>query len=236
MEFLDFIQKERSWNRNNPKPLIEENIQSNFYKSAIILIIFHNKFSSESNWFLGVEYNTNDESADNKLEDKKTNLNLEKIMKMNYNYICCIDSRKKPDIYIGGKINLPAKNYRFSDTNRKILEENQKIKKDLIIEENDLSSENLGYKVTDSIKKSKNYSQDVNEDNSKTIDFNKLEEVEKQNSFVDNNEELRKIGKSYDSDADAEGKSFLNILLLPKYIFISLIDFFFTFFKNLLTL
>ena len=47
----------------------------------------------------------------------KTN-KLEKLMNMNYNYISCINSKKKPDIYIGDKA-ISAKKYRFQDKKAK---------------------------------------------------------------------------------------------------------------------
>lgn len=159
---------------------------------------------------LGVVYNSNDENSEIIEEKDKQNINIEKINKMNYNYISCIDSRKKPDIYIGGKINLPAKNYRFADTikketNKKFLEENQKVNMDLVNVDNDKASEDISNKVTDSLKKSKNYLNEEYENLEKIIDLTKLEEIEKDKSVGENIEELRKIGKSYDSDADADG-------------------------------
>ena len=41
------------------------------------------------------------------------------LININYNYISCIDSKRKPDIYIEGNIALHAKNYRFSNINEK---------------------------------------------------------------------------------------------------------------------
>lgn len=159
-----------------------------------------------------MEFNSNDENSEIIGDKKKTNSNLEKIMKMNYNYISCIDSRRKPDIYIGGKINLPAKNYRFTDivkkeADKKISGENQKAKIDIDYVYKDKELDGLSHKVTDSIKKSKIYLNEETEEATKKVDLTKLEEIEEKKEFQENIEELRKKGKSYDSDADVDGIS-----------------------------
>ncbi len=138
---------------------------------------------------------------------------------MNYNYISCIDSRRKPDIYIGGKINLPAKNYRFADIIRKELkknftEENQKSK---LNEDNLFEDKKFDYpsnKITDSIKKSKNYSKEENEGANKIDDMTKFEEIE------ENIEELRKKGNLYESDSDIGVYSYLKTLIKNAYFYL----------------
>lgn len=130
---------------------------------------------------------------------------------MNYNYISCIDSRRKPDIYIGGKINLPAKNYRFTDITKKEANiKNEENNKNSINEINDSDKnkalDELSNKVTGSIKKSKAYLNEENEHSNKIIDLSKLEEIEdkytSENNIIG---ELREKGKSFDSDDDEDG-------------------------------
>lgn len=58
-------------------------------------------------------------NEDSEIENIKIKPNkLEKLMNMNYNYISCINSKKKPDIYIGDKA-ISAKKYRFQDKKAK---------------------------------------------------------------------------------------------------------------------
>lgn len=132
-------------------------------------------------------------------------------MKMNYNYISCIDSRRKPDIYIGGKINLPAKNYRFTDITKKEAniknEENNKNSiNEMYDSDKNKALDELSNNVTGSIKKYKAYLNEENEHSNKIIDLSKLEEIEdkytSENNIIG---ELRKKGKSFDSDADEDG-------------------------------
>lgn len=140
-------------------------------------------------------------------------------MKINYNYISCIDSKRKPDIYIGGKINLPAKNYRFSDITKK--EANLKNQEDTKIVKNEIDELNknktiidqLSKQATDSIKTSKIYLNEENEQSNKIIDITKLEELKDKENVEDDIEELKKKRKSYDSDADIDGKFYTNRFL-----------------------
>lgn len=134
-------------------------------------------------------------------------------MKINYNYISCIQSKKKPDIYIGGKINLPAKNYRFADINKKEsskkLEESDKneseMREDEIKKDENYRNKNyneLSNQITDNMKKSKIYTNEKKEDSNNKIDLIKLEELEESKSFDDDVDQLRKKGQKYDSDAE----------------------------------
>lgn len=124
---------------------------------------------------------------------------------MNYNYISCIDSRRKPDIYIGGKINLPAKNYRFTEMKKpenpkKDQQEKMQIDDNENIEtnKNTINDNNNNNKsANSSFKKSKNYLNDENQSNEK-ININVFETV----AQGDKIKEGAKDTKTFDSDVD----------------------------------
>ncbi len=130
-------------------------------------------------------------------------------MKINYNYISCIESKKKPDIYIGGKINLPAKNYRFADMNKKEAKKYEEININEFEEKDNLKEENnknksysdLSTHITGIIIKSKDYKNEGKE-NSNIIDLSELEITEQLKSLDNDIEQLRKKGQKYESDGE----------------------------------
>jgi len=155
---------------------------------------------------LGAEIQPN-EKSNNQEENSKENLNIEKFINMNYNYISCIDSKKKPDIYICGKINLPAKNYRFCDIKKK--EEDLKNKTEdvfktshVILDDLNENSNNFTESFSVNFKKTKNnLKEEINKPKLNYGDDNLMDYHETKN-FEDNFKESKKKNQSYGSDAD----------------------------------
>lgn len=156
---------------------------------------------------LGEEFNSNDENSEIIGDKEKTNPSLKKIMKKNSNSISCNNSKTKPDINIDIKINIPAKNNRLTNkinknADKEIAKENRTVKTDKYNLDKYKELDSRSHKITDSIRKTKNY---LNEEATKKVNLTKLEEIEDKIEFEDNVEELCRKGKSYDSGVDSDG-------------------------------
>lgn len=124
---------------------------------------------------------------------------------MNYNYISCIDSKKKPDIYIAGNIALSAKTYRFANNvknSENIIDNNTYIKNGT---ESDIYIKEEDSRICEEVKK--------------ILNINQISNDKKNRSFKnkeDKNIKNLKCPQNYIKDNVADGKALDNIYLLEN--------------------